>query len=276
MPAARKTLRRTASHRSPCCCHDPRTTKKSSELTPSVIPSVLTLIGEAWSFIRRQPVLLPVLLWLIVLPSTLINVLALLSGDIPFFPDSMNVTVLVLLAEFMLAIVMLWGTASAVIVGKRLVQAKAGRSRSSFSVVRHQGAHFILPLVFTGVLRGCITILLALLLVIPGVIYAVRTSFYTFTVVLEDLSFRDALRRSSAIVRGKTWSILWALFALTVVLYLPPNIVLWFVREPILDMGIAPALLLELTDAAVNGVLSLIFMFALMLLYKECMRKSNA
>lgn len=243
--------------------------------TYPLTPSSISLIGNAWVFARRQPVLLPVLLWMIVLPSAVMNLIGAFSDPFPIFPRTTEVTVLIVLADILLSIIMLWGTACVVLIGKRLIQAKAGRSRSSFGTLRRQGAHFVLPLLLTGILRGCIMILWGILFIIPGVIYAVRTVFYTFTVVFEEKNFRSALKQSAMIVRGRTWGMLWTLIALATFLYLPANLVLWLLAEPALDAGIIPTVILDLMNALVNGVLSILFTFALIILYGECTRKTN-
>ena len=219
--------------------------------------------------------LIPVLLWLIVLPSAVMNMIGTLADPFPFFPETTEVTVLILLVNILLSIVMLWGTACIVLIGKRLTQAKAGRSRSSFGTLRKQGAHFVLPLLLTGILRACITILWSLLFIIPGVIYGIRTVFYTFTVIFEEKNFRAALRQSADIVRGRTWGVLWIFLVLGMILYLPANLALWLLEEPAFEAGIVSAILLDLTNAFVNGAVSTLFAFALIILYGECTRKTN-
>jgi len=220
--------------------------------------------------------LLPVFLWMIVLPYALMNLLKTFSDPFPLFPETTEVGVLILLAYVLLSIIMLWGTICAILIGKRLIQAKAGRSRSSFGGLRRQGAHYVLPLLFTGILRGCITILWGVLFIIPGVIYAIRTVFYTCTVIFEDKSFRPALRRSVLIVRGRTWGVFWILIALSIVLYVPLNLLLWFLSGIAVDAGLVPTVVLDLSDAFANSAVSVLFTFALIILYGECTRKSNA
>ncbi|MDD5751130.1 MAG: hypothetical protein PHS73_01255 [Candidatus Peribacteraceae bacterium] len=212
---------------------------------------------------------------MIVLPSAALNMFGTLTNDFPFFPRTTEVIVLITLAGVLLSVIMLWGTACTVLVGRRLIQSKAGRSRSSFAALRREGAHYVLPLLLTGILRACLIILWGILFIIPGVIYGIRTVFYTFTVVLEEKGFRAALRRSQTIVRGRTWRIFWKLVVLALVLYLPANFILWLLTGPALDAGILPSLVLDLTNAFVNSALSVLYTFALILLYGECTRKSN-
>jgi len=78
-----------------------------------------------------------------------------------------------------------------------------------------------LPLFFTSILRSCFTLFWAILLVVPGIIYSIRTTFYAVVVVAEDISYRAALHRSTTMVKGRTGQIFWILLGMNVLLFLP-------------------------------------------------------
>src|SRR3989338_701328 len=70
---------------------------------------------------------------------------------------SLPALLLFLPAMLLLSILVVWGTACILLVGKRLVQSKAGRARTSFATVRKDAATYVLPLLLTGILRACFT-----------------------------------------------------------------------------------------------------------------------
>lgn len=72
------------------------------------------------------------------------------------------------------------------------------------------------PLLLTGVLSGLGVALGLALLVVPGVVFAVRWSCASAVVMVEGRSGRDALRRSRAIVAGNGWPMLGLLLAMLV------------------------------------------------------------
>lgn len=195
------------------------------------MPSVFTLIGSSWAFLRKQPVLNPVIAWLFILPLTLqSSLLSEIEEDVTLLGDLLArntgmspgaVTATIILIQIIFSVWVLWGSACVLVVGKRIAQSKAGRSRTSFKAVRDQASKFIIPLFLTQILRACITLLWALLLIVPGVIYDLRTTFYDVIIVLEGKEYREALRESIDTVKGNSWPLFWILIALGFVLFIP-------------------------------------------------------
>ena len=176
-------------------------------------------------------------------------------------------TLLVILGLTALWIVTVWGEVCVLLIGRRMLQAKAGRARTSFKAVRLQSHGFIIPLILTGIIRVGMTILWALLLVIPGIIYAVRTVFYPITVVCEGYSYRDALERSAEVVRGQFWQVLLMLIMLGVIIFIPVYAFMFLVgdRMPPLPWAVplyAFAQSVLVTFASVLYTLSLISFYA--------------
>ncbi len=188
---------------------------------------VLRFIGTAWTFFWRQPALRPAAFLLIFLPMVAIRYLDLPAGV--GSPEQAAVLVVLTIAGLVL---LTWGVASTMIVGKRLLQAKAGRTRTSFKAVRSHATGLIVPLILTDILRACIAILwsipagalaiyamttidvpaflnqpllderpffylsgICLLLLLPAW-YLVRTTLAPFVVAYEKTAFREALNRS--------------------------------------------------------------------------------
>ncbi|HCI03300.1 MAG: hypothetical protein CL969_00195 [Euryarchaeota archaeon] len=245
------------------------------------MPSVFSIIGSAWDFYKKQPVLNSILLWMLILPFTGMYIVEgsiginETLGEFAWRETDLRPLLLIGAAEFLLTIIIIWGIASITVVGKRLLTSKAGRNRSSFTVVRKEGSKYIVNMFLTGILRDCFTIFWGILLIIPGVIYAIRTAFYNVTIVCEGLGYRKALRRSKEVVKGHTWTTFWHLLGLVIVIFFPAIIVAASVDE--LARGLDTRLLFAANIIA-NTVLSyaiLLFALATIILYGEIKKLPN-
>lgn len=192
----------------------------------------LRFVGASWTFFRRQPALRSAAFVLVFLPLAAMNVLDVaMETD---RPEQVAVTVVLYLGAAVLAT---WGSACVLTVGRRLLQAKAGRLRTSFKAVRGQAKGLIVPIILTEILRGCIAALLCLpaaalavyalstldvaaimrepfadqrpffyvsgvcvLLLLP-LVYQMLTSLAPLVVAYEKIAFRQALRRSIQLTR---------------------------------------------------------------------------
>lgn len=189
------------------------------------MPSILSIIGEAWEFARKQTALVPTAFWFLFLPMLLSAQLVTLEEKHPLFQGDLNEwTIALVLLYLLLGLLMSWGGICILLIGKRLLQAKSGRTRSSFKAVRSQASSFFLPYILTGILRGIFAFLWTLLLIIPGIIYLVRTAFYPVILISEGLAFREALRRSKDVVRGQSWRVFFSLLLLNLLLFFPLEI----------------------------------------------------
>jgi len=70
------------------------------------------------------------------------------------------------------------------------------------------GRRWLINMTLTMFLVGVGTTLASLLLIIPGIFFAVRTSFAAFLVVDEDLGPIEAIKRSNELITGYSWQIL--------------------------------------------------------------------
>lgn len=138
---------------------------------------------------------------------------------------------LLLLINIGIGLWILWGTACILLVGERIVKSPAGRNRSSFASVRRQGMHYVIPLFLTNILRDIFTLLWMLLLIIPGIIYKIRTSFYAVIIICEGKEYRESLQRSKELVHGHTWQVLWYFIVAGLLLFLPSMALSGFLVE---------------------------------------------
>ena len=142
---------------------------------------------------------------------------------------------------------MIWGQACTLIVSKKMINSSAGRARSSFKAVRNQAKKYIIPLFFVGILRSATTLLFMLLLIVPGVIYAVRTVF--FDIIMIDsgkvVYGRTVLKKSTDLVKGHTGEIFWKLIAISACIFIPTTLItfgiqlgLTFIDERLMELAI--------------------------------------
>ena len=199
------------------------------------MPGVFALIGWSWKFFLKQRALLHVLLWLLT-PSlfglaTLTRVMSppmrfetMLAPYEGVLPPTFQSFLLIAPVLLFLMLLHLLGHATVLIAGRRVLQHRAGRSRTSFQALRREGTAFLVPLLLTEILRDCFTLLWGLLLIIPGVIYAVRTSFYDVVIITEEGNYREALRQSRNMVRGFTGKIFLRFLLLQILLFGPISV----------------------------------------------------
>jgi len=171
--------------------------------------------------------------------------------------------------QIALSLILLWGVASILVVGKRMLSTRAGRSRTSFKVVRKQASGYVLNIFITGILRACIALLWSFLLIIPGVIYYIRTSFYHITIVCEGDEYRKALNRSNDRVRCHTWITFCYLLGFFMAIFFPALIISGVLSQTMLfiDPRLVPAL--YIFESAIMSVAILLYVLSTVTLYRE-------
>jgi hypothetical protein len=264
----------------------------------------LRFVGTAWTFLRRQPALSRCAAALVFPPLLAMDYLSASAGS----GTPQGAAVLVVLYVACTAL-LTWGIACVLTVGKRLLQAKAGRTRTSFRAVSSQARGLVVPLLLTNILRGCVTLLwglpfaalvfvvattadmrylmdlpaflraypwfvpLAIVLAVPPVLYALRTVLVPMVVAYEKLGFRPALARSAQLTKRRLGRTL----AMTVLLGL-----LWtpgIAAEVLIDALASPSVA-ELAAPPVTAVLDtfslVLWLLAFTQFYKALGGKAQA
>lgn len=242
--------------------------------------NVFTTIGTSWDFYKSQSVLRAVLFWLLMIPLALL----LATGDIfveeallreytmeSVLEGSRSAMPLIgfLFVQIALGIVMLWGIACVLLVGKRLMQTRAGRTRTSFSIVRKEAGRFVGNLFLTDILRTCFIFFWSLLLIVPGIIYFVRTFFFAIAIVCEGKGYRDALTQSKNVVKGHTLTALLHLAGLAGAIFLPLAVLDGFLIEAVLRTLPDLVRLTYLTSAILYGLGIVLFILSTVSLYSQ-------
>ena len=220
--------------------------------------AALPMLKEAWLFFWKQPALLRVSLWMMALTGFFSTVLGRvadtsdkLSTSSPgiFLAQNDPDALFVGFMGILLALVALWGECGMMVVGRRMIGARSGRTRTSFSSVLKEAAPFVRPVLF------CELVILAMIAVPIFVLWAIYSSsaaiqqiadtpnfgllflafviltgliagtyliFGPISIVCDDKkTSRGALRYSIALVRGKFWTTLKCLIIFGFLAFLP-------------------------------------------------------
>jgi|GEM_PF-1482737 len=264
----------------------------------------LRFIGGAWTFFWRQPALRSATFFLVFLPFVAMEYLNLAAE--PERPERLAVTVVLYLAATVLAT---WGIACILTVGRRMLQAKSGRLRTSFKAVRTHAKSLIIAILLTELLRGCITVLWGLpaaglvfaamatlnipeimqepflqgqpyyflagicfLLILP-LAYLLLTSLSQHVVAYEKISFRQALRRSIQLTKPR-WADTLAVTCVLGLFWLPGlgiNVFLTYHAHPLVAAYIGPVIW-----AAFDTVATVVWLLGLTQFYKALGGKAKA
>ena len=236
--------------------------------TTPPIPSIFALIGTSWQFAKRQSALLHVGFWLLFLPFVAHAQFARIARDLPYFTSRSPEAVVLLSFVYLLFFLLItWGSICVLIIGRRLLQGKAGRVRRSFKAVRAQSRPLFLPFLLTSILRGIFTLLWSLLLIIPGIVFFIRTAFFPIIVVSENISYRAALRESQLLVRGQFWNVFFSLLFLGILLFVPADVVAILTDSMAKGAPLPITLAADILSSALGAFAVTLYLIALTELY---------
>ena len=232
------------------------------------MPNLFTIIGESWSFWRKQQAAMHVTMLFLFLPML---GMSLLDATAERLEKTMDVPpelqIVFALTVILLSLALLWGDACTLSVGKRLLQAKSGRARTSFKTVRSQASGVFLPYLLTYILRLITTLLWSLLLIVPGIVYAIRTAFFPIIVVCEGEAYRPALRRSMDLVNGQFWQVFWTLLGLSALILFPAEIIDNIFKEIVKNAPMQVVFAASVAGSIINSVALAIYLFSLIQAY---------
>lgn len=215
----------------------------------------------SWDFYTKNTTLNWLTIWLLFAPNALLLLQDIVIHEPWMLPGrtgltSREITLILLSAIAFIAMqcMLVWGSASILVIGKRQIQNKAGRARTSFSAVRNEAKALILPLLFTGILQGINIVYYSLLFIIPAlllstlsesntfirhgmhllmlsplllpaIVYGIRTMFYDVIIATGGQPYRESLKQSKELIHGHTWRTFGVLIMFCVVAFFPSAIV---------------------------------------------------
>ncbi len=272
----------------------------------ATLASPFTLLRTSWKYFWKHRALQTILVWLFIIPETLQILLSNTDAPSPFLLTASRewqlAEFLGILASIALSIIVLWGGACVLLIGKRMIQNKAGRSRTSFRSVRKDALPLIVPLFLTSLLQFCFLfyrsllylvpagfvlfflalgyrapfltpqhlpwILLALTpLLIPSILYYFQTFFSSIVLVSENVRYRKALRRSSELVSGKILPLLWRVLVLSLCTLIPSSILSAALQYFLPSLSPIPLILGALLRSVIVTSFSVLFVLSTVALF---------
>lgn len=129
-----------------------------------------------------------------------------------------------------------------------------GSQQGHFEAYYRKAFPLVLPFIWVQILTGLIGFLGFILLIIPGIIWAIQYSFSSFVMVLEGKRGMAALRQSKEYVKGNWWKIFFRVVGLMIVI---------IIGAVLLAVGIGP-----LTEVLITFLYPLFIILAF-LLFKD-------
>ena len=179
-----------------------------------------------------------------------------------------EVVTFLMLTNLVLVVWMIWSNACVLVVGSRIIKSNAGRTRSSFGVVLNQGSSMVVPLLLTGLLRAIQTVLWSILLIIPGIVYSVRSLFYQVVIATEGKEYRSSLLQSRKVVLGRSWEVFWYLMGLSITIALVA-IFVGIMQATLLSIDDRLFLVTTVLGNTVMGFAMMLYVLTTIVWYKE-------
>jgi len=230
----------------------------------SKLPDPVALLENAWNIYKQRVwvfagiLLIPIVLSLLeyILGSLFLNRLTLDIGAWKVF-SIIIADLLLLLAIFLIS---LWGQVSL------LYAIKDSEEKINIIEAYKRGKSKIFSYWWISILTGIIIAAGILLLIIPGIIFAVWFAFALFILVVEGLKGTKALRKSKEYVRGRWWSVFIRIVAGSIMIGTLPASIVVFSTLPF-QLNWVDIAWLETTIQAIVGSVFALFVFPLIITY---------
>jgi len=209
----------------------------SPQQTVSSLPGATAIFGQAWSIYKQR---FGTFLGVMIIPTLImIALLAILAGggflsfgllSSKFAAGGIGLLTLLAILFFVIAFIsQAWGQTALLYAIKD--------SQEGIGVIEsyRRGWHKILSYWWVSLLAGFITLGGFLLLIVPGVIFAVWFSLAAFVLIAEDLRGMNALLKSKEYVKGKWGSVFWRFLfigGISLILSLIPIIIFALLKIP--------------------------------------------
>lgn len=207
------------------------------QTTMTSLPGATAILSQAWSLYKQR---LGTFLGIMVIPMlVLIGLLAVLAGggflglallSSKFAAGGIGLFIVLAIVFFVaIFISQAWGQTAL------LYAIKDSQEGIGVGEAYRRGWHKIFSYWWVSLLAGFITMGGFLLLVVPGIIFAIWFSLAMFILIAEDLKGMNALLKSREYVKGKWGSIFWRFFfigALSLIISLVPILIFSFLKIP--------------------------------------------
>lgn len=180
-----------------------------------MLKTATELIVDSWNlYAKNWRIFLPFIIMLF-LPTFILSALGTitlyLSVYLPSSSLASNIVILIVFAASMVFAV--WVSVALARTIFNCLLAKPTEWKEAFFT----SSNLIWPVIFTSFLVTLIVLGGTLLLIIPGIIFAIWYSFVFYTVIFENARGLNALSASKSLVMGRWWPIAWRLIITTIV-----------------------------------------------------------
>jgi uncharacterized membrane protein len=127
------------------------------------------------------------------------------------------------------------------------------------------------------ILRGITTLLWAILLIVPGVIYSARTIFYDIMMIEKGkVAYgRPVLKQSADFVKGRTWDVIKTLILLSLCIFLPVAIIDGMIIAILTIIDTRLETLAAVLSDFIDSFAAVFYMVCVVTLYAELKKNSN-
>ncbi|MCK5044726.1 hypothetical protein KAR26_03280 [Candidatus Parcubacteria bacterium] len=172
--------------------------------------SISEILSEAWKIFKENFKTILIVVLLVYIP---INIVLLFVPEGEFLGSSENYARIVQILEGLIGII-------AVMAIAYIVKSRTDGRQIDFQQALGKALSKWTTAIGTNIMMGIFLLGLTLLLIVPGIIYAVYWTFVLYAVVLCDKSGKKALDYSKSIVQGRWWTVLWYCLALSLLSFL--------------------------------------------------------
>jgi hypothetical protein len=232
--------------------------------------TAFTFANEALRFFRSQPVFPGIVVLLGAVPLSLLE----------WAEKSLEPSPWAYAVQLLAVIAAMWSLGATLLIGRRMLERKAGRARTSLKAVAREALALVPMLAVTSLLQACliayavlawVTAVLLLLvtdtcsarelpmalwqckpffftlpLLIPALVLGVRTVLWSVAAVIEGKPYRAAIRQSLHVTKRRFWHVAVTLVLLCAVFFGPAVVAAWAVDRMLTPLPATTALPLSI------------------------------
>ncbi len=172
-------------------------------------------------------------LLLLFIPTALLTLVELFFGSTTgvFLIFGLSAPLFVYFAFIIIAsLVTMWLT---IALSRNIYSEYSTNQSLSIKPELQKSLHLVLPAILVSILTFLIITGGMILLIIPGIIFAVWLAFSFYAVILDEHKATESLTLSKNLVKGRWWPVLWRLFAPAAVFGVFLLLVQWLVAIPV-------------------------------------------
>ena len=172
-----------------------------------MLKSAQEIIKGGWELYAKNWRKFVPFLILLILPTLILSALGVISLYLDvYLPESSFISNIIILAIFVASLLFTFWISIALL---RALAMAANNQPFDWKNLFSTSSSLIWPILWTSFLVSMIVLAGGLLLIVPGIIFAIWYNFTIYTVVFENTRGLNAMRASKALVVGRWWDLFW-------------------------------------------------------------------